>query len=83
MFDDKTKEDTRKRMEAMNLKGQGGRDHDTETVTTTTTMEVDERSPLGRGVMEAVNVDDTPLGMTGDILRQAQVRQMEEEAHRR
>lgn len=81
MFDEQTKEDTRKRMESLNLKGQGRvRGTDTADVTV---VKVEETTPLGTGVLAAVEDKDTPLGTVGDVLRQAQVRQMEGQKPRR
>lgn len=65
-------------MQGMNLKDQGG---DAGAAAAVAVMEVEDISPLRTGVMAAVY--DTPLGTTGEVLRQAELRRMEgEKPHR-
>ena len=81
MFDQQTNEDARIRMESLNLKGQGVvRGTNTADVTV---VKVEETTPLGTGVLAAVEDEDTPLGTVGEVLRQAQVRQTEGQKPRR
>lgn len=69
MFDDQTEEDARKRMESMNLKEHGGDDTTVEVME----VEVEDISPLGTGLLAAMDVEDTPLGTRGGGTRASPV----------